>query len=232
MNNQEFATGKNSLIGRITRKPLREVWQHEAKDFTTWLEENMDVLADVLGFAPQNPEREQAAGAFSCDLVAEDLEGNVVVIENQLGKSDHDHLGKLVTYAAALNGRVAVWIVSDPRPEHVQAIVWLNSAGLTKFFLVKMEAITIGPSPPAPLLTLITGPSDESREIGDTKKKFVERYDLRRRFWKAFLRGRRQQRSSMPIYHQAITAGSPPGQESTGFRFSMRSRATAIRLSW
>ncbi len=175
------------MIGRIARKPLREVWKHEAHEFTTWLEGNMDVLADVVGFAPQNPEREQAAGAFSVDLVAEDREGNVVVIENQLEKSDHDHLGKLVTYAAALNVRTALWIVADPRPEHVQAVAWLNDAGLAKFFLLKVEAITIGASPPAPLLTPITGPSDEGREIGDTKKKFVERYDLRHRFWGALL---------------------------------------------
>ena len=121
----------------------------------------MDVLTEALGFAPQNPEREQAAGTFSVDLVAEDAEGNVVVIENQLEKSDHDHLGKLVTYAAALNARAAIWIVSDPRPEHVQAISWLNNSGLANFFLLKVEAIQIGESPPAPLLTLITGPSEE-----------------------------------------------------------------------
>jgi hypothetical protein len=175
------------MIGRIRRAKLREVWKHEAQDFTTWLVENMDVLEDVLGFTPLNAEREQAAGAFSVDLVAEDANGNVVVIENQLEKSDHDHLGKLVTYAAMLNARVALWIVSDPRPEHAQAVTWLNGSGLVNFYLLKVEAIHIDDSAPAPLLTLITGPSEEGSRIGDTKKKFVERYEIRHRFWESLL---------------------------------------------
>jgi RecB family endonuclease NucS len=123
-----------SVIGKIVRKSLREVWPHEAYDFTKWLEKNMDVLSEIIGFTPQNPERERAAGKFNVDLVAEDNEGNVVVIENQLGKSDHDHLGKLMTYTAALNARRALWIVAEPRPEHVQAVTWLNDAGLVDFF--------------------------------------------------------------------------------------------------
>ncbi len=88
------------MIGKITRVPLRDVWKHEALGFTSWLVENTDALPGVLGLTLQKPEKEHATGDFSADLVAEDDGGNVVVIENQLEKCDHDHLGKLLTYIA------------------------------------------------------------------------------------------------------------------------------------
>ena len=116
------------MIGKIERVKLREVWKHEAYDFTRWLEENIDVLNDVLDISIVNVEREKKAGTFSVDLVGEDDSGNVVVIENQLEKSDHDHLGKLITYLVAMDAKVAIWIVSNPRPEHINAISWLNES--------------------------------------------------------------------------------------------------------
>lgn len=108
-------------IGRLQRVPLREVWRHEAYDFTQWLQENIDVLNVALDMNLINVEREQAAGSFSIDLVAEDESGGTVIIENQLEKSNHDHLGKVITYLTALSARVAVWIVSEPRLlNHIQ----------------------------------------------------------------------------------------------------------------
>lgn len=109
-------------IGKLERVPLKEVWKHEALEFTKWLEENIDVLNDVLDINLSSVEREQSAGSFSVDLVAEDEAGDLVVIENQLGKSEHDHLGKLITYLTALEAKTAIWIVTDPRPEHVRAV--------------------------------------------------------------------------------------------------------------
>jgi len=103
------------MIGRLERVPLREVWRHEALDFTSWLEKNLDVLNEVLDITLSDAEREQAAGTFSVDLVATDSSGNPVVIENQLGKSDHDHLGKLITYLTAIDAKAAIWIVTEPR---------------------------------------------------------------------------------------------------------------------
>lgn len=175
------------MIGKLNRVPLRTVWRHEAYDFTTWLEENIDVLNDALGLGLDNVEREQAAGSFSVDLVAEDIDYGTVIIENQLERSDHDHLGKLITYLAAFDAKAAIWIVAVPRPEHVAAIGWLNESSPADFFLVKVEAITIDESPPAPLLTLITGPSIEARQVGATKKELSERNQTRRRFWTQLL---------------------------------------------
>ena len=110
------------MIGKIESVPLREIWKREAYDFTSWLQDNIDVLNDALGLSLSNPEREQSAGSFNVDLVAEDENGNPVIIENQLEKSDHNHLGKLITYLIAIGAKTVIWIVADPRPEHVGAI--------------------------------------------------------------------------------------------------------------
>ncbi len=79
--------------------------------------------------------------------MAEDDSGNLVIIENQLERSNHDHLGKLITYLTALEAKVAIWIVREPRPEHVKAVAWLNETSSAAFYLVKVEAIQIGESP-------------------------------------------------------------------------------------
>jgi len=170
-------------IGKLERVPLREVWRHEALDFTQWLQNNITVLNEILDLNLINVEREQAAGSFSIDLVAEDEGGGTVIIENQLEKSNHDHLGKLITYLTALGAKAAIWVVSDPRPEHVAAITWLNESSSAAFYMVKMEAVRIGTSPPAPLFTLIVGPSEEAQNVGNTKKEIAERHNLRKRWW-------------------------------------------------
>ena len=172
-----------SSVGKLERVALREVWEHEAHDFSQWLENNIDVLNNALDLSLVNVDREQAAGSFSIDLVAEDEGGGVVIIENQLEKSNHDHLGKLITYLTAMSAKAAIWIVSEPRPEHVAAIGWLNEAGSAAFYMVKVEAVKIGNSPPAPLFTLIVGPSEESENVGQTKKEIAERYSIRKRWW-------------------------------------------------
>lgn len=176
------------MIGRIKRVPLRKVWEHEAHDLTRWLEENIDVLNEVTGLKLASAEREQRAGAFSVDLVARTSEGQTVIIENQLERSDHDHLGKLITYLVAIEAEVALWIVSDPRPEHISAVAWLNQSASASFYLLKVEAIQIGTSEPAPLLTLIVKPSAEGREVGEAKKEMAERDSLRKDFWTTLLR--------------------------------------------
>jgi len=170
-------------IGKLERLPLRKVWEHEAYDFTQWLQENIDVLNDALDLSLVNVEREHSAGSFSIDLVAEDEGGGTVIIENQLEKSNHDHLGKLITYLTSMAAKAAIWIVSDPRPEHVAALAWLNESSSASFYLVKVEAIRIGDSPAAPLFTLIVGPSEETKDVGVAKKEIAERYGIRKRWW-------------------------------------------------
>lgn len=171
------------MIGKIEKVPLRDIWKHEAHDFTKWLQDNIDVLSDVINLPLNNVEREQTTGNFYVDLTAEDNSGKTVIIENQLEKSNHDHLGKIITYLSSMDAATAIWIVSEPRPEHVTAINWLNESTAANFYLLKIEEVKIGDSDPAPLLTLIVGPSEETETVGKTKREKKERYVLRKDFW-------------------------------------------------
>lgn len=220
------------MIGKIERVPLREVWKNEALDFTIWLEENIDILNENLDINLSNAEREKAAGKFSVDLVAEDNNGNPVVIENQLEKSDHDHLGKLITYLTAIEAKTAIWIVSDPRPEHVSAISWLNESSSASFYLIKVEAIRIGGSQPAPLLTLIVGPSEEAKEVGITKKEIAERYVIRKRFWSLLLdHARTKTKLHANISPSEYSwVGTSAGLSGLGFNYTVTKHATAVEL--
>ena len=171
-------------IAKIERVSLRDVWKHEAYDFTKWLEENIDVLSDAISRDIENVERERKTeSTFSVDLVAEGNDGSSIIIENQLEKSNHDHLGKLITYLTAMQAKVAVWIVADPRPEHVAAMTWLNESSSADFYLVKIEAIRIDNSLPAPLLTVIVHPSEEGKSIGRSKQEMSERHHTRYKWW-------------------------------------------------
>lgn len=220
------------MIGKIQRLPLREVWKHEARDFTKWLQDNIDILNEVLDLSLSSAESERSAGDFSVDLVAEDESGNPVIIENQLEKSNHDHLGKLITYLVAIGARTAIWIVANPRPEHISAISWLNETSAADFYLLKVEAIQIGESQPAPLLTLIVGPSEESREAGTTKKELAERYGLRRQFWTALLeRAKKKTRlhaAISPSQYHWIGAGA--GKRGLSFNYVVRQHEGDVEL--
>jgi len=219
-------------IGKITRVRLREVWPHEALNLTQWLQQNIDCVADAVGIDLVNPEREQAAGSFSVDILAQDTDGDAVVIENQLEKSDHDHLGKLITYLVAFDAKTAIWIVAEPRTEHVGAIAWLNESHSANFYLLKLEAIKIGNSPPAPLFTLIVGPSDEIKGAGKIKQELAGRSATRHRFWKSFLE---KAARKTPLYANArpsddtwISAGA--GKQGMSYQLSIRQHDIGISL--
>ena len=177
-----------NAVGNLQRVSLRDVWDNERNDLTPWLEENIDVLSDTISLSISIVEREhRPTERLSVDLLGETETGELVVIENQLETSDHDHLGKLITYLVTIDAAVGIWIVADPKPEHVSAISWLNQTYSADFYLVKLEAVQIDESLPAPLLTLIVGSSEESKKAGDEKKEVKERYILRRQFWAQLL---------------------------------------------
>lgn len=102
----------------------------------------------------------------------------------------------MITYLTALDAKVGVWIVADPKPEHIGAISWLNQTYSADFYFVKLEAVQVDTSLPAPLLTLIVGSSEESKQVGDEKKEEQERYTLRRQFWAGLL-DRARERTSL-----------------------------------
>lgn len=174
-------------IGKLKRVHLREVWKHEAHDFTVWLQNNLDVLSDVLDFEVVTAEREYSVGAFNVDLVGEDASGRTIIIENQLEKTDHKHLGQILTYLAMLDASAAIWIVKEGRTEHIKAMNWLLEHTQTDFYLIQIEAVRIGNSKAAPLLTKIVGPSEEAKQIGKIKQERSERELLRFQYWTRLL---------------------------------------------
>lgn len=157
-------------IGRIERVSLRALWKHEAHDFTPWLAKNIDLLNQSLPFDidPDTIDREASAGDFSVDMVGDtitdDGKSAKVVIENQLEQTNHDHLGKLLTYLSAYQADKAIWIAAEARPEHAQAVQWLNDNAKVDAYLFQVEALKIGDSLAAPLFTQIVGPSALSKK--------------------------------------------------------------------
>ena len=139
-------------FGELRRIPLREIWRHEADDFTPWLEENIEELGNALGLQLEVTNREASVGDFSLDLLAKDLNsGRTVIIENQLNPTDHSHLGQLLTYAAGRDASTVIWIAEEVRNAHRQALEWLNQkTGIdTQFFAVVVEGLQIDDSRPA-----------------------------------------------------------------------------------
>lgn len=164
-----------SGFGRFERVDLRSGWPSEARDFTPWLSrvENLSLLAETLGLGPDGLEfeaSEEGVGPFRADIVCRDTatsEGARVLIENQFGQSDHDHLGKLLTYAGGLKAQTIILIGEKIRDEHRAALDWLNdiTGDDHNFFACELELWRIGDSLPAPKFNLVVQPNDWSREI-------------------------------------------------------------------
>ena len=115
------------VLGKLESLNPRKVWPHEAHDFTPWLLDNADALADVLGIDMELSTAEHPVGGYSLDLLGKDLTNNcVLIVENQLTATDHGHLGQILTYAAGTEAKTIVWMATSFREEHRQALDYLN----------------------------------------------------------------------------------------------------------
>lgn len=154
-------------LAKIERVDLRDGWPNEARDFTPWLAEHITELGESLGLDLELQQTEAAVGGYSLDILATDVNGSrPVIIENQLDTTDHDHLGKLLTYAAGFDANVVVWLTREFRDEHRQALDWLNqrTGSDTHFFGVVVELWKIDDSRPAPNFRLVATPNDWRKE--------------------------------------------------------------------
>lgn len=150
-------------IGKLEVLDLKDVFKHEAGDFTPWLaQEGLEILGQALGMSLNFVAREVSVGDFRADIKARDDDGNIIVIENQFNLTNHDHLGKMLTYVAGIEDvQTAIWITENVREEHRAVIDWLNNHTNenVNFFLVQVKAVQIGDSQPAPLFEVIAKPN-------------------------------------------------------------------------
>ncbi|MGN0633741.1 MAG: DUF4268 domain-containing protein [Oscillospiraceae bacterium] len=180
-------------IGKLKEVDIRDLWHHEQYDFSAWLakDENITLLNEKLGLTLVDINTEAYVGAYRCDIVAVDeTSGIKVIIENQLENSNHDHLGKIITYASGLDAKVIVWIVKEARDEHRSAIEWLNNytSKEINFFLIELHAYKISDSDPAPMFQVIEQPNDFIKESKNNKAAdtMSKRQSERVEFWSLF----------------------------------------------
>lgn len=156
-------------IGKITRISVRDEFPDEARDFTPWLKENLHYIGEKLHLTfNDDVETEVSVGRYSCDILAHTSDGKTVVIENQFGHADHDHLGKILTYAAGLEADILIWIAEHFLPEHITALNWLNSIASEEapsFFALKISLIKIDDSKPALEVNPIVHPDQWARQV-------------------------------------------------------------------
>jgi Domain of unknown function (DUF4268) len=156
-------------LGKLTRiRDIRSIWAHERFDFSAWLLENGDYLAEVLEIDLELERAEEPVGDFSLDLIGRDLTNEaVLIVENQLEATDHSHLGQVLLYAAGTGAGTIVWISPQFRAEHRQALNWLNenTGDDFHFFGVEVTAIRVDDSLPAPMLSLAVQPSEWQKRV-------------------------------------------------------------------
>ena len=167
---------------------LRSIWPHEALNFTPWVAENVDLLADAVGLDITVDETESSVGDFNVDIYASETgTDRKIIIENQLEDTDHDHLGKLITYASGKGADVVIWVVKHAREEHKAAVEWLNNHTDDKigFFLYEIKLFQIGDSQIAPAFTVVERPNDWTKEIRKTASANSTQQQ-RLEYWQAF----------------------------------------------
>jgi hypothetical protein len=196
-------------LGKLEKVDLRDVWKHEATDFSAWLAlpENLDALAEQLGIEIEPIGTEVSVGRFKIDILAKEPNtGEHIIIENQLEPTNHDHLGKVITYAAGLDARYLIWIVKDVLPEHLKAIEWLNDHldEAICCFLIRIEVWQIGESMPAPRFEIISTKNAWVASLKKTTSTEISPLKIRQQqFWSEFCDYIRRKDPNMKLHKPA-----------------------------
>jgi Domain of unknown function (DUF4268) len=210
------------------------MWADEARDFTPWLSQNIGRLGETLGMDLELTAREASVGEFSCDLLARDLStGRVVIIENQFGTTNHDHLGKIITYAAGLEAEAVVWVAEKVREEHRQALEWLNrhSDSAIRFFAVTIELLQIDTSPAAVNFKPLVFPNEWQRAARESAEGTSPRGEMYRGWFQVLIDELREKhhftnaRVGQPQNWYTFRSGTPGVEYSTSFAQGGRLRA-------
>ena len=197
------------VLGQLQEVELRKVWNDEAKDFTPWLASNegLGILAETLGMEFDDVRTEESVGSFSANIVCTDSNDGTVLIENQLEKTDHKHLGQLLTYAAGLQSVSVIWVAEKIRDEHRAALDWLNEITDTDyhFFGIEIALRKIDNSPPAPIFNIVSNPNDWSKAVRATSR-WSEAERLQNEYWtkfKAYLEENTEIKPQEPAHRQS-----------------------------
>jgi Domain of unknown function (DUF4268) len=186
-----------ATFGKLELVAIREGWPREDTDFTQWLSksENLCSLGEEIGFGLELIEIESSVGPYYADILAKRLGSEeIVVIENQFDKSDHDHLGKLLTYAAGVGAdgsgaKTIIWIAERFTEPHRAALDWLNKCTEpgVRFFGIQIQLWRIGDSPFAPKFNVISRPNDGQKELTRVTSELTETSQMYQEFWNAFI---------------------------------------------
>lgn len=225
-------------LGKMEQVELRDVWEDEARDFTPWLASDigLSLLGETIGLELELVKQEANVGPFNADILAREVgeENHFVVIENQLGKTNHDHLGKLITYASGLKSKTIVWVAESFTDEHRQALDWLNEnmGDAASFYALQIEVWQIGESLPAPQFRVVSSPNpyvptvrkhideevseakqdyllfwEELREHMQSKKSFLQTRKPRPQHWYTLALGRSHFQLSLTVSSTRKRAG-------------------------
>ena len=211
-------------LGKLESVDLREVWRNEADNFTPWLatQRSLDDLGETLGMQIEFQAREEAVGPYSADILCRDIDADsYVVIGNQLEETDHDHLGKLLTYAAHFKASTVVWVAKTFTEQHRAAVDWLNetSAEWTQFFALEIEVWRIGESAFAPKFNMVAKPNNWTKGGRSTAASLTETQRVQLEFWKGFQNhvSRHGQQIKLSGSPKAKTSMAAGGLGRTGF---------------
>ena len=180
-------------LGNLEQVDLRQAWPHEARSFTPWLSENLEMLSSVIGIPLELEGQEVAVEQFSADILARNpRDDSRVLIENQLEQSDHGHIGQIMTYLAGLDVNTVIWIAAGFKEPHLSAIRWLNDHTIEPFafFAIKLSIVRIADSPMAPVFEVVVKPNTWERQLQSIAKETQSSSgvgEVRKKFWTYYL---------------------------------------------